>query len=61
MSDDVFSKMVDEIESTLTGMEKAKRQKYQYDEETVLTMTEEQRKLILKNLRVLEREYYRSH
>ena len=61
MSDDVFSKMVDEIESTLTGMEKAKRQKYQYDEETVLTMTEKQRKLILKNLRVLEREYYRSH
>ena len=61
MSDDVFSKMVDEIESTLMGMEKAKRLKYQYDEETVLTMTEEQRKLILKNLRTLEREYYQSH
>lgn len=61
MSDDVFSKMVDEIESTLTGMEKVKRQKYQYDEDTVLTMTNEQRELILKNVRALEREYYQSH
>lgn len=60
MNENTFPEKIDEIESILMKMNKMKRQKEQYDEETVLTMTPKQRDLILRNLRIIEREYYKN-
>lgn len=60
MNENTFPEKIDEIESVLMKMNKMKRQKEQYDEEIVLTMTPKQRELILKNLRIIEREYYKN-
>lgn len=60
MKKKTFPELIDEIESVLKSMEQTNRRKYQYDEEFVLTMTTEQRNVILDNLREIEREHYKG-
>lgn len=55
-----FNEVIDYVESILINMKEVRRRETQYDEEIVLTMTASERDLILKQLRILERTYYRK-